>query len=72
LALVYESQDTGKNCARWMVQIILLPGKIEHYHNFLEDAYAAYGKVEMVVDELSQQLEGGEKGSDALEIQLEE
>jgi hypothetical protein len=51
-----------------MVQIILLPGKIEYYHNLLEDAYAAYGKVEMVVDELGRQMEGGEKGRDALDM----
>ena len=36
---------------------MLLPGKVESYHNILEDAYAAYGKVETMVDELGQQLE---------------
>ncbi len=36
---------------------MLLPGRIEIYHNTLEDAYAAYGRIETVVDELGQQLE---------------
>jgi hypothetical protein len=36
---------------------MLLPGKVEYYHSILEDAYAAYGRVETVVDELGQQLE---------------
>jgi hypothetical protein len=35
----------------------LLPAKVEQYHNTLEDAYAAYGKVETAVDALGQELE---------------
>ncbi len=35
----------------------LLPGRVDDYHRVLEDAYAAYGKIETRVDELSQQLE---------------
>jgi len=35
----------------------LLPGKVNDYHNILEDAYAAYGKIETRVDELGQELE---------------
>ncbi len=36
---------------------MLLPGRIETYYSTLEDAYAAYGRIETVVDELGQQLE---------------
>ena len=35
----------------------LLPGRVDDYHSILEDAYAAYGKIETRVDELGQQLE---------------
>jgi len=35
----------------------LLPGRVDDYHNVLEDAYAAYSKIETRVDELGQQLE---------------
>ncbi len=35
----------------------LLPGRIDAYHSVLEDAYAAFGKIETRVDELGQQLE---------------
>ena len=35
----------------------LLPGRVEAYHSLLEDAYAAYGRIESKVDELGQQLE---------------
>ena len=35
----------------------LLPGRIETYHSILEEAYAAYGRIETRVDELGQQLE---------------
>lgn len=35
----------------------LLPGRVDDYHSVLEDAYAAYGKIETRVDELGQQLE---------------
>jgi hypothetical protein len=35
----------------------LLPGRIETYHSLLEEAYAAYGRIETRVDELGQQLE---------------
>ena len=36
---------------------MLLPGRVDVYHSTLEDAYAAYGKIETAVDELGQQLE---------------
>ena len=36
---------------------MLLPGRVETYHNVLEEAYTAYGKIETTVDELGQQLE---------------
>lgn len=36
---------------------MLLSGRIEHYHQLLEDAYAAYGRIETQVDEWGQQLE---------------
>lgn len=36
---------------------MLLPGRIETYHSTLEDASAAYGRRETVVDEVGQQLE---------------
>jgi hypothetical protein len=35
----------------------LLPGRIDIYHSILEEAYAAYGRIETRVDELGQQLE---------------
>jgi hypothetical protein len=35
----------------------LLPGRVDDYHSVLEDAYAAYGKIETRVDELGQRLE---------------
>ena len=35
----------------------VLPGRVNDYHNVLEDAYAAYGKIETRVDELGQELE---------------
>jgi hypothetical protein len=35
----------------------LLPGRVDAYHDLLEDAYAAFGKIETRVDELGQQLE---------------
>lgn len=35
----------------------LLPGSVDDYHSVLEDAYAAYDKIETRVDELGQQLE---------------
>ena len=35
----------------------LLPGRIDAYHSVLENAYAAFGKIETRVDELGQQLE---------------
>ncbi len=35
----------------------LLPGRIDAYHTLLEDAYAAYGRIENRVDTLGQQLE---------------
>jgi hypothetical protein len=35
----------------------VLPGRVDAYHGILEDAYAAYGKIETMVDELGQQLE---------------
>jgi hypothetical protein len=35
----------------------LLPGRIDAYHSLLEDAYAAFGKIETRVDELGQRLE---------------
>jgi hypothetical protein len=35
----------------------LLPGRIETYHSILEEAYAAYGRIETRVDALGQQLE---------------
>lgn len=34
-----------------------LPGGVERYHQLLEDAYAAYGRLETQVDEWGQQLE---------------
>lgn len=36
---------------------LLLPGRVENYRTMLEAAYAAYGQVETVVDELGQALE---------------
>lgn len=35
----------------------LLPDRIEQYHSTLEDAYAAYSKIETAVDALGQELE---------------
>jgi hypothetical protein len=35
----------------------LLPGRVDTYHTLLEDAYAAYGRIESRVDTLGQQLE---------------
>ena len=35
----------------------LLPGRVDAYHDLLEDAYAAFGKIETRVDELGHQLE---------------
>ena len=35
----------------------LLPGGIEQYHSVLEDAYTAYGKVEMAFGALGKELE---------------
>ncbi len=35
----------------------LLPGRVDAYHDVLEDAYAAFEKIETRVDELGQQLE---------------
>jgi hypothetical protein len=35
----------------------VLPGKVDDYHSVLEDAYAAYDKIETRVDELGQELE---------------
>lgn len=35
----------------------LLPGRIDAYHSLLEEAYAAFGRIETRVDELGQQLE---------------
>lgn len=43
----------------------LLPGRIGVYHQVLEDAYAAYGKVETAVDALGQQLEAEHARLDA-------
>jgi DNA repair ATPase RecN len=34
-----------------------LPGRAEQYRSTLEDAYAAYCKIETAVDELGQELE---------------
>jgi hypothetical protein len=36
---------------------LVLPDSIEQYRSTLEDAYAAYGKIETIVDELGQELE---------------
>ncbi len=36
---------------------MLLPGRIESYRSTLEDASAAYAKIETAVDELGQELE---------------
>jgi hypothetical protein len=36
---------------------LLLPGHVKYYRNIVEDAYAAYGRIETKVDELGQQLE---------------
>ena len=36
---------------------LLLPDKIEQYRSTLEDAYAVYGQIETIVDELGQELE---------------
>jgi len=36
---------------------LLLPGRVEVYHSVLEDAYAAYGRIETRVDEHGRQLE---------------
>jgi len=35
----------------------VLPGRVDAYHDILENAYAAFGKIETRVDELGQQLE---------------
>ena len=35
----------------------VLPGRVDAYHDVLEDAYTAFGKIETRVDELGQQLE---------------
>ncbi|MGH2496551.1 MAG: hypothetical protein ACRDIV_17775 [Ktedonobacteraceae bacterium] len=44
---------------------MLLPGRVETYHSTLEDAYAAYSKIETKVDELGQQLEAEHARLDA-------
>jgi hypothetical protein len=36
---------------------LLLPGRTETYRETLEDAYAAYGQLETIVDELGVELE---------------
>ncbi len=36
---------------------ILLPGRVESYRSILEDAYAAFGKIETAIEELGQELE---------------
>jgi len=36
---------------------LLLPGRIDQYQRLLDDAYAAYSRVETAVDELGQELE---------------
>jgi len=36
---------------------LLLPGRTEIYRETLEDAYAAYGQLETIVDELGAELE---------------
>jgi hypothetical protein len=43
----------------------LLPGRVDDYHSILEDAYAAYGKIETRTDELGQQLEAEHTRLDA-------
>jgi hypothetical protein len=43
----------------------LLPGGVDAYRLLLEDAYAAYSKVETTVDELGQQLEAEHARLDA-------
>lgn len=35
----------------------LVPGSIDHYQSLLEDAYAAYDRVETTIEELGQALE---------------
>lgn len=37
--------------------VFLLPGRTETYQQTLEGAYAAYGKLETMVDELGNELE---------------
>ena len=51
---LYASLETLRN---FEGPEFLLPGRIEQYHSALEDAYAAYGKVETTIDELGQELE---------------
>jgi hypothetical protein len=36
---------------------MLLPGRTQRYREVLEDAYAAYSRIETVIDALGQQLE---------------
>jgi len=42
----------------------LSPGGIEQYNSVLEDAYAAYGKIETIIDALGQELEYQHTGLD--------
>ncbi len=43
----------------------VLPGRVDAYHDVLEDAYTAFGKIETRVDELGEQLEAEHARLDA-------
>lgn len=37
--------------------VFLLPGRVQRYHEILEEAYAAYGQVETTIEALGQERE---------------
>ena len=54
LRTVYTSLERLKSIAGPELQV---PGSIDQYQSLLEDAYAAYDRVETTVEELGQALE---------------
>jgi hypothetical protein len=54
LRTVYTGLERLKNIAGPELQV---PGSIDQYQSLLEDAYAAYDRMETIVEELGQALE---------------
>lgn len=54
LRSVYASLEQLKSIAGSQLQV---PGSVDQYQSLLEDAYAAYDRVETTVEELGQALE---------------